>query len=364
MSRLSGAAFLLSLAAIPAPDSDSSQRAAGDPNSREYWNLVQTLSEPAGYYPSENLVSSERHFPPVIRALGDRGTVGGAYIGVGPEQNFHYIAALRPSIAFIVDIRRENRSLHLLYKALFELAGDRAEFLALLFSRSRPPGLSRNSTAHALVSAFKAAQPVSRRDFDLNLSRVIKLLSDQHGFPLNEDDRADLARAYGAFYWHGLEISYTARPGAPSSGTPTYAELIEQADPAGLPRSFVATEGAFAVVKDLQTRNLVVPIVGDFAGPSAIRAVGEYLRSRRLEVSVFYVSDVEPTLLRNGGWTRFCSSVSSLPLSESSVFIRSAPTGPVPALDGTPRWPVRTPVGDTGFSIDLMRPEINACAPR
>ena len=70
---------------------------------------------------------------------------GGVYIGVGPEQNFTYIARLRPSTAFIIDIRRENRSLHLLYKALFEISRDRADFVSRLFSPARPAGRMSNA---------------------------------------------------------------------------------------------------------------------------------------------------------------------------------------------------------------------------
>ena len=66
---------------------------------------------------------------------------GGAYIGVGPDQNFSYIAHIRPAIAFIVDIRRDNLLLHLLFKALFAEARTRVEYLALLTGRPVPPGL-------------------------------------------------------------------------------------------------------------------------------------------------------------------------------------------------------------------------------
>jgi hypothetical protein len=57
---------------------------------------------------------------------------GGVYLGVGPEQNFTYIAAMRPRVAFILDLRRGNADLHLMYKALFELAADRADFVSRL----------------------------------------------------------------------------------------------------------------------------------------------------------------------------------------------------------------------------------------
>ena len=51
------------------------------------------------------------------------------YVGVGPEQNFTYIVALKPKMAFIVDVRRGNFDFHLIYKALFELSADRADFV-------------------------------------------------------------------------------------------------------------------------------------------------------------------------------------------------------------------------------------------
>ena len=76
--------------------------------------------------------------------LGRRRSPGGVYLGVGPEQNFTYIAALKPKMAFIIDIRRGNLHLHLMYKALFELSADRAEFVSRLFTKKRPAGLTRD----------------------------------------------------------------------------------------------------------------------------------------------------------------------------------------------------------------------------
>ena len=78
----------------------------------------------------------------VAAALSERAKPGGVYLGVGPEQNFTYIAAIRPKIAFITDIRRGNLQLHLMYKALFELSADRAEFVSLSLHEASP-GRSR-----------------------------------------------------------------------------------------------------------------------------------------------------------------------------------------------------------------------------
>src|SRR5206468_3785081 len=112
----------------------------------EFWRLSSGLSEPAGSFPSDNFVSNEQRFQEVIPSLAQSATMGGAYLGVGPDQNFTYIAALRPRVAFILDIRRQNLWLQLLYKALIELSHDRAELLSRLFSRPRPPGLGSESS--------------------------------------------------------------------------------------------------------------------------------------------------------------------------------------------------------------------------
>ena len=86
---------------------------------REFWSLIEQLSEPDGYFRSDNLLSNESGLQDVIPKLKERIKPGGVYIGVGPEQNFTYVLAFEPKISFVVDIRRLNLLEHLLYKALF-----------------------------------------------------------------------------------------------------------------------------------------------------------------------------------------------------------------------------------------------------
>ena len=108
----------------------------------EFWRLSNDLSEPGGYFRSENLVSNEHTFQYVIPALKRRVRPGGVYLGVAPDQNFTYIVATAPRMAFIVDIRRGNLLQHLMYKAIIELSADRAEFVSRLFSKPRPAGVT------------------------------------------------------------------------------------------------------------------------------------------------------------------------------------------------------------------------------
>src|SRR5262249_31178536 len=123
----------------------------------EFWQLSSDASEPDGYFRSDNLTSNETGFLRVIPELVGRTKQGQVYLGVGPEQNFTYIAATRPALAIIFDIRRGNLLVQLMYKAIFELTRDRADFVSMLFSRPRPERLSADSSVTDLFSAFAAA---------------------------------------------------------------------------------------------------------------------------------------------------------------------------------------------------------------
>jgi hypothetical protein len=282
----------------------------------EFWRLSAEFSEPAGTFThSDNLVSNEIHFVHTIRRLRAR---GGVYIGVGPEQNFSYIARLRPEMAFIVDIRRENRNLHLLYKALFELSSDRADFLSRLFSRERPAGITAATSVGAMFDAFGAVA-ASPGAYEKNVSVIWERLASQHGFPVTEQDLVWIAQALRAFQTDGPAIHY-GRTLTPDAAGPSYRTLMTAVDTSGTPRSYLATEDAFSFVKDLHSRNAIVPVVGDFGGLHALRAVGEYVRQHRGVVEAFYGSNVE-VYLNRAKVAAFCANLATLPYASSTPFI-------------------------------------------
>src|SRR6516165_10504166 len=112
---------------------------------QQFWKLVTDSSEPGGYFRNSdvtNLTSNEMLYERVLTDLLNRTKPGGVYLGVGPEQNYTYMAAIKPRIAIIFDIRRGNLDLQLMYKAIFELSKDRADFISMLFSKRRPGGLN------------------------------------------------------------------------------------------------------------------------------------------------------------------------------------------------------------------------------
>src|SRR5881392_2880476 len=135
----------------------------------EFWRLSSETSEPDGNFRSDNLLSNESYFQFVIPELKEMTLQVRVYMGVGPEQNFTYIAALKPRMAFIVDIRRGNFHLQLLYKALFELSTDRADFVSRLFTKPRPAGLNANSTAEQLMAAFWDVYSSDEKTFTMNV---------------------------------------------------------------------------------------------------------------------------------------------------------------------------------------------------
>jgi hypothetical protein len=295
---------------------------------QEFWTLLTNLSEPNGSFRSDNLLSNELRHQLVIPELRQTAARGRAYIGVGPEQNFTYIAALQPSIAFVVDIRRGNLQLHLMYKALFEISADRADFVSRLFSRKQPDGLRAASSATEIFDAFADVE-ASPALYDRNLKAIQIQLAGKHGFALSAEDIAGIEYVYHAFFTFGPAINYSSTEGVSGAGSsrPTYADLMAATDGDGHAHSYLASEDAFAAVKSLQTRNLVVPVVGDFAGPRALRAVGAYLKAKSAIVSAFYVSNVEQYLRVERVWGAFCGNASRLPIDDTSTFIRAGRGG-------------------------------------
>ncbi len=290
-----------------------------------FWHLVNNLSEPDGYFHSDNFVSNELGFQYVIQDMKSAVGSGGVYVGVGPDQNFTYIAALRPKVAFIVDIRRQNLLQHLMYKALIEMSSDRAEFLARLFSRNLPVPPSRGLEADSLFSLL-GDLPRDSTLFHSNLTAIFDRLTRHHRFNLDPMDSASLQYVYKAFFDAGTALTYSSNSsrGFGGRGMPSYRVLMTATDQDGLNRSYLGSDETFAVLKDLQERNLIVPVVGDFAGPKALRAVGDWIRRQNASVDVFYVSNVEQYLFQQGdAWQRFYGNVSSMPRDRRGLFIRS-----------------------------------------
>ena len=186
----------------------------------------------------------------------------------------------------------------------------------MLFAKPRPAGLTSKSTVVQLFSAF-AQVPTSDALYQQTLKSIDAHLTRTHAFPIVTEDLEGIEYVYHAFYWAGFAVRPNVR----------YDELMTANDGMGNYKSYLASEENFAVLKKLESMNLVVPVVGDFGGPKAIRTVGTYLKAHNALVSTFYLSNVEQYLSQDGKWSNFCRNVSSLPLDAGSTFIRSANRG-------------------------------------
>jgi len=295
--------------------------------SQQYWKLVTDISEPGGYFQiTDNYTSNEREVAQLFTMLRTQIPSASVYMGVGPEQNFSYIAAIRPRMAFIVDIRRQAVMQHLMFKAMFEMSNDRADFISMLFAKPRPAGLDTSLTMAKIWDAFWFV-PVDTALQSRNNTRVIDRLTKTHGFTFTEEEMRQLQSVLSAFPYFGPEIStrgaLTGRGGGGGGNSVHFADLTGYLlDNNNQVQSFMATEANFRFVKSLHDRNLIIAVSGDFGGPKAIRAIGSYLKEVGGTVSAFYVSNVEQYLFQDGKQTAFYKNVATLPLSDASVFIR------------------------------------------
>jgi hypothetical protein len=468
--RVAAAVFVLAL--VSAPLRGQIPSALTDV---EFRALRASVSESGGLFGGHQLVSNENAVSRTTATLARHGTPGGVYIGVGPEQNFTYIATSRPQFAFLLDIRREQVMQHLMYKAMFELAADRADFVSLLFARPRPAGLDSASSIDRIWDAYGSVRADTARA-RAHLRRIDDQLARVHGIVLDESDAALLRFVYAALVVYGptirdnlgaadslasrladgwsdrdlsliiqvrdsvsgapvpwvyvgfAEISgafgtlYMAdsagrlrlppyavgsrlrvrvqgglvydsteveeridkerpvltikvrrgprcqldavaqrcgRNGPPPVAEPlpggpmtpfesgrTFIAMTASVDSAGQHRSFLATEDNYRFVRSMHQRNLIVPVAADFAGPRAIRAIGEWARERGATVSTFYMSNVTDYLYRNdsgittvgafwdgvsyaGTARAFWDNAATLPFSNGSLFIDHGALCPV-----------------------------------
>ena len=284
---------------------------------------IAQLSERSGFFDTDNLISNERSYLHVVPALRDSGVTGGAYIGVGPDQNFSYIAQVKPAIAFIVDLRRDNLLLHLLFKALFSMADTRADYLSLLLGCPIPAPSSQWRTADLdkLVTYVEGTRLDDAAITELR-ARVDETINT-FGVPLSDADFATINRFHRRFVTAGLPLKFQTIGRPPQSYYPTYRDLLLETDRQGRRWNFLASEDDFQFVRSLERRDLVIPIVGDLAGPSALAAIGRLMTSRGDRLSTFYASNVEFYLFADGTFPRFVENLERFPRTSRSLIIRS-----------------------------------------
>ena len=287
----------------------------------QFGRYIDEWSEPEGYFDSDNFISNETSYLHVIPDLRQRVKPGGIYLGVGPDQNLSYIVHTRPSLAIITDIRRQNMLQHLLFKALFVMSSNRVEYLSLLFSKETPP-VKPGASFEDLLAAVRRA-PSSEKLFQRNLAAVKDLLTRKYRLKLTTDDISKVDYIYRTFWEEGLDLRFSSLGRGNALNYPTFEEILLETDRQGRQQNYLSSEELFQWLKNFQADNRLIPIVGDFAGPHAFKAVSGFLRANGLRLSVFYTSNVEFYLFGRSTWVRYVANLRSLPIADDSVFIRS-----------------------------------------
>jgi hypothetical protein len=306
--------FLMSAAASPI--------AKASRDHRSFAALSARLSEPGGYFDSDNLISNETSYLHVIGKLRELGVSGGVYLGVGPDQSFSYIAKIRPKMAILIDIRRDNLLQHLLFKALFARSRNRIEYMCTYFGKPFPKTRSWDGRSVKDLVEYIDSTASDSKLFEKTLKEVRRDVQ-KFGIPLSQADLETIGKVQRAFFTAGLDIKYSSYHRPPRSIYPPYRDLLLETDLAGQQQNYFNSEEDFQFIKKLEDQDMIIPVVGDLSGPQAVKAIGQYIAELKERVSAFYVSNVEYYLQRQGTFDRFVENLRSLPIDNRSVIIRS-----------------------------------------
>jgi len=302
----------------------------------DFPQLVAELSEPNGWFDTDNLISNEKSYLHVVPRLEQAGVSGGVYIGVGPDTSFSYMARIRPSVAFLVDIRRDNLLLHLLFKALFQMSRNRIEYLALLTGTPPPGDFENNDLANGQLANGQLG-----KWNDADIDEIVRYLDDQFaasappiddrirktiagfGVPVSAKEMQTILRFHSEFMARRLSLRFHSTGRLPRTYYPTYRELLLETDREGRRLSFLAREDDFQFLRSLHQRDAVIPVVGDLGGTHALVAIARWMRQHDQRLSAFYVSNVEDYLFRDRVFGQYMENLTRLPRSDRSVMIRS-----------------------------------------
>ena len=271
----------------------------------------------------EYLVSNEIDYARIGRFLNNRNSSRGVYIGVGPDQNFSYIAGIQPAISFIIDYRRENLLLHHLFRALFLISGSREEYLTMLFSR---PFYGENSSDQITLGQlieYIDRTPADMKRMERNFSLILPRITASAKGLTSED--IDIIRGmYQDFSQYDLNLR-CRMPTVTSGGRPypTFRDFLQSGDDPNAFGNFLASARSFEFVQRQQSHNLIVPITGDFAGRKTLLAIKSFCHARELEVTCIYISSVEYRLFNEGLFHRYVANIRDLPLNENCLIVRA-----------------------------------------
>src|SRR5207247_7922194 len=145
------------------------------------------------------------------------------------------------------------------------------------FSRKRPADLDAKSTVRVLFAAYDDIK--SDATLCTDTVQAVKGYLSRHGFKLSDGDFKRIDYFLQVFMRAGPAIDYRYAsswpPGLPQT-VPNYEQFMTAADPEGNRWSFLASDENYQFIRRMSQKNLFIPIVGDFTGPSGIRNIAKY----------------------------------------------------------------------------------------
>ena len=180
----------------------------------------------------------------------------------------------------------------------------------------RPPRIPSDPPAEELVPAFSNT-PLDRDLLTTTIREVSEVLRP---FGLVRDEEwDDLATIQSRLAGPGLNARFLAL-----RVYPTFSRLIQTLDREEKPAHLLSRESFYQTVRRLQLGNRILPLVADFASPTALPRLGDWLRKYQLIISVIYLSDVEFFLLRSDRFPTYLENLARLPWAEGALLVRTS----------------------------------------
>jgi hypothetical protein len=282
-----------------------------------FWNILKRLDDPpTGPSSADNLMTNEDSVASVVDEISKVVPKGQVYLGVGPDQNYSLMAHLEPSYGFILDYRKKNQLLHLLQKALVENSADRHAYLEHFWNRNLPElPLSLND----IEKEFKILAKQPQNELLVQSAKELVTQTMSKWNILNDKEFHEIATIQARLAGPGPDARFLALKMYPTLGS-----LITMPSRSGQPSHWLASDRTYAAIRKMQLSDQILPIVGDWAGPGAIRRLAEHLKMNQLQVGCIYISDVEFFLLRGGLFQKYLENLSALPRHPESKIIRTS----------------------------------------
>lgn len=201
--------------------------------------------------------------------------LGGAYVGIGSDQNYSHIAAARSRWAWVVDYDPRVYKNHVRLAAFIKSAPDRKAFVALFEGKNERKALDILNTEYADRSDLK----VLRRGHIAT--------------------RAEL-QPYFAAQLKGSKV-------APDFG-------------------WLATDENYAFIKLLVEQGRMRPVKGDLLASGAIRSIGVAASKLKTPVRIYYTSNA-PSSWGGKVTTEYRDNVLGLPIDEMSLVLQTNSRG-------------------------------------